>query len=272
VSVTGLVTWMHVAGIPWALAVLLVLLSAVILLVLSRIIAESGLLFIQTPFIPTDLLAFWGTANTSAPVACTTLMTEVIFIHDPREQIMPAMANAAALTPGIGGRPRFLGSAMALAVTLGYFAGFAGYLWTAYHFGAVTMDPYGTNSAPHWSLDRALDYAHSPLSTSYGDIGALALGGALTVLLAFLRARLVWWPIGPIGLAMASTYAMDRIYFSVFLGWLFKILIVRFGGLRLYRRSVPFFLGLLLGEGLFGGLAALWGLCFGISPPMFLPG
>jgi hypothetical protein len=133
------------------------------------------------------------------------------------------------------------------------------------------MDPYGTDSAPHWSLDRALDYARSPLTTSYGDIAALTLGGVLTVLLAVLRARLVWWPIGPIGLAMASTYAMDRIYFSVFLGWLVKALIVRFGGLRLYRKAVPFFLGLLLGEGLFDGLAALWGLCFGVSAPPFLP-
>jgi hypothetical protein len=34
---------------------------------------------------------------------------------------------------------------------------------------------------------------------------------------------------------------------------------------------VPFFLGLLLGEGLFDGLAALWGLCFGVSAPPFLP-
>jgi hypothetical protein len=271
ISLVGLVAWMRLAGIGWVLAVLLVLLSAVILLVLSRIIAESGLLFIQSPFIPTDLLAFWGTHNISAPVASTTLLTEVIFIHDPREQIMPAIANAEALVPGIGGRPRFLAGALALALALGYFSGFAGYVWTAYHFGAVTMDPYGTDSAPHWSLDRALEYANSPLSPSYGDMGALALGGVLTVGMAVLRARLVWWPLGPIGLAMASTYAMDRIYFSVFLGWLFKAGIVRYGGLNLYRKVVPFFLGLILGEGLFGGLAALWGLCFGVSAPPFLP-
>jgi uncharacterized protein DUF6784 len=92
------------------------------------------------------------------------------------------------------------------------------------------------------------------------------------VLMVIFRARLVWWPLSPIGLAMASTYAMDRIYFSVFVGWVIKVVIVRFGGLRLYRRAVPFFLGMLLGEGLFGGLAALWGLCFGVSAPMFLPG
>jgi hypothetical protein len=99
----------------------------------------------------------------------------------------------------------------------------------------------------------------------------LALGGLLTVLMAALRARLVWWPLGPIGLAMASTYAMDRIYFSVFLGWLFKAAIARFGGLPLYRKAVPFFLGLVLGEWLFGGMAAMWGLCFGVSAPPFLP-
>lgn len=271
VSVGGLTLWMWLAGMTWGWALLLVILSGVILLVLSRIIAESGLLFIQTPFIPTDLLAIWGTQHTDVAVASTALLTEVVFIHDPREQIMPAIANDAALTQGMRGHARFLAGAIMLAITLGYFASFASYVWTAYHFGAVTMDPYGTDSAPHWSLNRAAEYARTPLTTHFGDLSALALGGALTVLLVVLRARVVWWPISPIGLAMSSTYAMDRIYFSVFLGWAIKVAIVRFGGLRLYRRSVPFFLGMLLGEGLFGGLAALWGLCFGVSAPPFLP-
>src|SRR5204862_86102 len=83
----------------------------------------------------------------------------------PHAPLMPAVTNAAALVPGTGGRPRFLAAAIALALGLGYFAAFSAYVWTAYHFGAVTMDPYGTNNAPHWSLDRALEYARTPLTT-----------------------------------------------------------------------------------------------------------
>ena len=41
--------------------------------------------------------------------------------------------------------------------------------------------------------------------------------------------------------------------FSLFLGWLCKWIIVRLGGIQLYQRARPFFLGLILGY--FAGVA-----------------
>lgn len=46
---------------------------------------------------------------------------------------------------------------------------------------------------------------------------------------------------------------------------------VRLGGLHSYRRFLPFFIGLLLGEALYGGLAALFGALTGAPVPQFLP-
>ena len=43
------------------------------------------------------------------------------------------------------------------------------------------------------------------------------------------------------------------IWFSVFLGWLIKSLILKYGGVKLYRAVRPFFFGLILGHiGCFG--------------------
>ncbi|MGQ9737000.1 MAG: DUF6784 domain-containing protein [Armatimonadota bacterium] len=70
---------------------------------------------------------------------------------------------------------------------------------------------------------------------------------------------------------MASTYAMGGIYFSVFLGWLIRWSCVRLGGLHSYRRFLPFFPGLLRGEALYGGLAALFGALTGAPVTQFLP-
>ena len=42
--------------------------------------------------------------------------------------------------------------------------------------------------------------------------------------------------------------------FSLFLGWVCKTLIVRLGGIQLYQRARPLFLGLILGY--FTGVAA----------------
>jgi hypothetical protein len=267
----GLLVWMRLAGIPTLLAALLVALMGVILLVLARIMAEAGLLFLQTPFIPSDLMAFWGSGYYTPTSASVSLLTQVVLIHDPREHVLPAITNAYALTGQSGLRPRVFPIGIALAILIGFVVSFYSFVGLQYHYGALTLDSYGTDSAPHWSLDRALDYVRMPLSTNHGDLQALFAGIALATSFAYLKSRYLGWPFGPIGLAMGSTYAMNRIWFSVFLGWVCKAIVLRSGGLRLYRLALPYFLGLLLGEGLFGGISVLWGMWTGAPTPPFLP-
>ena len=39
-----------------------------------------------------------------------------------------------------------------------------------------------------------------------------------------------------------------RLWLPVFMAWLIKALVLRYGGLRGYRAALPFFIGLVLGE------------------------
>ena len=56
-----------------------------------------------------------------------------------------------------------------------------------------------------------------------------------------------WWSLHPVGLAVASTWMVRRIAFSVFLVWACKRLILRFGGVGRYLRLKPLFLGIVVG-------------------------
>jgi hypothetical protein len=40
----------------------------------------------------------------------------------------------------------------------------------------------------------------------------------------------------------------------VFLGWILKVMIVRFGGSSLFQRARPFFVGIIFGEALAAGI------------------
>ncbi|MFP6645579.1 MAG: DUF6784 domain-containing protein [Candidatus Latescibacterota bacterium] len=56
------------------------------------------------------------------------------------------------------------------------------------------------------------------------------------------------------GFPIGGNLLMNRVWFSVFLAWLLKKLILRYGGVGLYQRSQSFFLGLISGQALCNGL------------------
>ena len=101
------------------------------------------------------------------------------------------------------------------------------------------------------------------------------LGFGTVSAMAFLRYLFPWWPLHPIGFVTATTYPAKIVPFSIFISWLAKLIILRAGGIQLYRKAMPFFLGLMLGY--FGGVAisfvidVIWFPGEGHSLGLYLP-
>jgi hypothetical protein len=76
----------------------------------------------------------------------------------------------------------------------------------------------------------------------------LAVGVLLTWGMALMRSHFLWFPFHPIGLIMCWPTAMYSLWFSIFLGWLCKVVITKYSGSEAYRRLMPFFLGIVLGD------------------------
>lgn len=89
----------------------------------------------------------------------------------------------------------------------------------------------------------------------------IATSTLIVILLSF--ARNIWFefPFHPIGYAFASSYAMEYIWNVVLITWFIKMMVVRYGGLRLYQKSLPFFYGLALGDAV---AQLIWGLAMSI--------
>ncbi len=88
-------------------------------------------------------------------------------------------------------------------------------------------------------------------------MGGVTAGTLATLVLMFCRTRYAGWPFHPVGYAMANTWTMNYNWMPFFIAWLAKVLITRFGGLRLYRRALPIFLGMIAGDFLHGGFYTL---------------
>jgi len=107
----------------------------------------------------------------------------------------------------------------------------------------------------------------NPISLVFVGVGLL---GAIA--LALLRIKFLWFPFHPLAYALASSWGVNQLWMPLLIGSTAKFLTFRFGGLSLYRKSVPFFLGLILGEITVGSLWTIVGIVLGIPTYDFWPG
>ena len=84
---------------------------------------------------------------------------------------------------------------------------------------------------------------------------ALIAGGVVVIFLGLMRLKFWWWPFHPVGYIAANTWGSHWWFVPFVIGWASKTLVIRYGGLRLYRATVPLAIGLIVGDLVNG---ALW--------------
>ena len=76
----------------------------------------------------------------------------------------------------------------------------------------------------------------------------IGIGALLTLILHILRTRFYWWPLHPAGYPLAVSFAIDYFWFTFFISWVLKTIILKSSGVKGYQRAIPFFFGLILGD------------------------
>ena len=93
-----------------------------------------------------------------------------------------------------------------------------------------------------------------PQGIQYKKVIFMVIGGILMVALTWLRAHLLWWPLHPLGFAIGATSPSSWAWFSIFLGWMLKSLILQYGGAKVHQKLLPLFFGFVLGGFVAAGL------------------
>jgi hypothetical protein len=141
---------------------------------------------------------------------------------------------------------------------LGTLSTFWAYEHQAYQLGTSAKWYAGTHFGQE-GYEKMAAWSGGGLNPRPNPTGTLALGvGLLTTLgLLALRLRFFGFPLHPIGYAVSSAWAINIVWLPLFIAWVCKGLVMRYGGLRVYRLLLPFFLGLILGDCVLG---SMWGL------------
>jgi len=102
-----------------------------------------------------------------------------------------------------------------------------------------------------------------PEGTIWTNVGYMAWGAGLMAFLFTMGGRYYWWPLHPLGLLMANSFAIEHFWFSIMLGWMIKSCILKYGGGGTYKRLRGFFLGTVLGDLCIGAFWIIVGLIAG---------
>ena len=265
-----------VLGLSWWMAVLFFIIYLAIALAITRMRAEMGTPIHELALGPDALMPeLLGTQmqNHQALGGYTMLFW---FNRSYRCQPMPIQLEAfkmAEITGAGNSKPNEMRRwfwALLLAGIVGAACGIWAILDLTYQFGAyakaspVAMTAYSTEP---WN--RLSGWLQSPKPPNGTAAMAVVVGLLFAAFLQAMRVRFLWWPFNPLAYAVSTGFEINLIWMPMFIAWITKFMLLRYGGNRLYRASLPFFFGLILGQFIEGSLLNIWGVATGIPTYQF---
>ena len=245
--------WLHRAGLGWGPTIVFWFATFVLYLGMSRIIIESGLIYLRGPL--TAQAFTWHIFGVSGlgPVGATAIGLTNAFFCDGKTFGAPIIAHIPRLGTAMDRKsrrrlvPAVLAASVVGAATVISFILFQGYrVLGSYNFGARAFNGSTDSARGLWGL-TASRIQQSTFGTDWVRLGFLSFGSVFVGGLYLLRRQFPRFPISPIGFTFSANGFTYNSVFSCFLIWAIKGLILRLGGLQTYRRLIPLFLGMMVG-------------------------
>ncbi len=255
-----LVGFCYMAGMSLWVIILFFLIYYALCIAITRMRAEMGVPVHDLHRGGPDIVLpnLLGTRALKAPNL--TIMAHFYFFNRCHySDIMPHQLEGFKVAEKIQSSNRRL----MVSIFIGIFIGILGTFWAILHYG----HKIGMQGHVEWfgyeSFNRIQSWLTNPREPDYGVLGSLGLGVIIYVLLMVIRNRFIWWPLHPAGFAVSNSWGGNVTWFPVFIGWLIKTIILKWGGLKSHSKAIPFFLGLMLGDFVVGTFWSLWGAISG---------
>jgi hypothetical protein len=259
-SFTGLIGWSWFAGISILIALLFFGIYLITSLVLTRMVIEGGFLFPQPPFLALESMMGGGLGYQHVGAANLTKLSFIqpMIMVDMRTSLLPAFLNVMKISKEIGLNKRHLrrmlwccviAIAVTFAITVVTFAiTVVTSIYALYHTGGLQAYSWFSSGAAKNSLKSAADAIQTGYPVDSMNIFWIAVGAVLVLLMMTARSRFLWFPFHPLGYLVAPAFPVTQLWFSFFLGWSIKSLIMKYGGNDTYLKVRPFMIGLILGN------------------------
>ena len=244
--------WLNRSGLPGWIVPIFLFGAFVTFITLTRVIAEGGVAAMFPCFTALGFTASTVGTPVLGPTGIAALGFTYIWEADILIFLMPACAHSLKLGETIPGRRRALFWAIMLSIVIGLFTAIPFVIKAAYTSGGINLDRFYFTWAPQNYFGWMAQAIATPQGPSVQGWVHTGIGALVMVLLMQVRYRLLWWPLHPLGYTVSAHFYYT--WFSVFVAWLLKSIVLKYGGPKLYRQTRPFFLGLILGQFVIAGL------------------
>lgn len=237
-------------GLKWYYALLFFSIYFLAIVVMTRIYSQIAAPLFELWFFNATPLMTSLTGTSGVTYRDATVLTSFYWFNRCyRQHPMGHELESIAFAEKLGQRTRPMVWIILAALLVGILVGTITLLQLYYDRGAASARVNSCQVGVGWesfsSYTSMATGQHPPQLQQLATIGASAL---LVIVLSVMRNIWCGFPLHPIGYALACSYAMEYIWAIVMFTWLVKLLVVRYGGLKTYRQSLPLFFGIMLGD------------------------
>lgn len=265
-GISGLMVFCSAAHVTWWVALSFFVIFLATISVITRIRAELGAPVHDFHFMGPDAMiprAFSSAVLRPPDMAFYTFSFALTRAH--RSDTMPVGLEGLQMAKlrQLDSRRMFI--AIILATVVGTLGTFWAFEHQAYALGAAAKFNQGSGHAQQ-AFQRMETWVNGSLNRRPNGqaTGAMGIGLLTTLCLAAMRLRWFGFPFHPLGYALSSSWAINICWMPLLIAWALKSVTMRFGGLGAYRKALPFFLGLILGDCVMGSIWALISLLLNI--------
>lgn len=245
--------WYRAGSSPWAI-ILYFTIYTTLSIAITRMRAELGPPTHELHNArPDKMMAMFVGSRRFGPANLTNFALMGWMSYGYRSHPMPHQLEGFKMWERLKMKNSTLIIALVLAALVGSLASFGAHLGFYYKY-----PNYAT-----WGIgpfNRLGTWLSSPAPVDITAIKQTSFGFGFTIALMAMTRRYLWWPFHPVGYAVGSGWAIGHMWFSVFISWLAKKIILSYGGSKAYRTAIPIFLGLILGQFFMGSLWSVIGV------------
>lgn len=247
--VTMWIWWMwqwNISYLFWAFVFVIFL--TLLTVGLMRITAEGGIYWFQNH---ASFFHLWKVFALGKFLPGTLLgpllpVYSVLFL-DIKTFMAPSMIDGAKMHKDVGGSRAIYHLNMVITLLVAIFTSIGFALVMSYARGAQRMNSWFYSSGPKSMMNTA-QQASSSVPEFNGYSAGWVAGGGIWVIISVLARRSIFWFPHPVGYVMLINPMINTLWFSFFIGWICKKLVVKYGGKTTFDKTRNIFIGLILGE------------------------